>query len=435
MLMEAAATGSGWRMRKIVAWCTALTVIGTLTAFQPLEVDGPVRSSWGRVIQVPGLAALNTGKGGYPAVSAVSCASPGNCVAGGDYWHRGQQGFAALERNGRWGKAGGIPGLAALNVNLNGNGDAGIAAVSCLPGGYCAAGGHYAEDVHLSDGFVAAEKNGAWGKVVTLPTNAYYGGVDSLSCTSAGNCVASGWAADDYTSGTWREFVAEERNGHWGKDIGLPGLATLDDGGDSEADSVWCVSTGNCAVGGYYTDKSGNDYQGFLADERNGRWGTAIGVSGLAALNTRGNAEVSSVSCASAGNCVAGGYYKGSHGHQGFTVVERNGRWGTAARVPGLAALTKGGPTTVSSVSCAPQGSCEVAGFYTDRSGHRQGFVTDESNGHWGTPIPLPGLPALSKGGSAEVGSLSCPSPGWCAAAGNYTTQARDRRQFVTQDK
>jgi hypothetical protein len=426
----------GGALRKIVAWCTALVLAGTLTACRPLHVvAGAVSVSWGQVIQVPGLAALNTGKGGQPTVSVVSCASPGNCAAGGGYWHRGQQGFAALERNGRWGKASGIPGLAALNVNLNGNGDAGVVSMSCLSGDYCVAGGYYAEDVHLDDGFVVAEKNGVWGKVATLPINAYYGGVDSVSCTSAGNCVASGWAADDYTSGTWYEFVAEERNGRWGKDIGLPGLATLDNGGDSETNSVWCVSAGNCAAGGYYTDKSGNDYQGFLAVERDGRWGTAIGVPGLPTLNTRGNAEVSSVSCASAGNCVAGGYYKGSHGLQAFTIVEQNGHWITATPVPGLAALTKGGPTTVNSVSCAPQGSCEVAGSYTDGSGHHQGFVAAESNGHWGTPIPLPGLAALSKGGSAEVSSLSCPSSGWCGAAGNYTNQAGARRQFVTQGK
>jgi hypothetical protein len=43
----------------------------------------PAAGSWGTAIEVPGLAALNKGQRG--AVSSVSCAPPGNCVAGGDY--------------------------------------------------------------------------------------------------------------------------------------------------------------------------------------------------------------------------------------------------------------------------------------------------------------------------------------------------------------
>ena len=72
-----------------------------------------------------------------------------------------------------------------------------------------------------------------------------------------------------------------------------------------------------------------------MAVERNGRWGTATGVPGLAALNTGGQAEVSSVSCAPAGNCAAGGYYTGDNGYfQGFVADERHGHWGTAIQMP-----------------------------------------------------------------------------------------------------
>ena len=46
-----------------------------------------------------------------------------------------------------------------------------------------------------------------------------------------------------------------------------------------------------------------------------GSWGRAIEVPGLAALNKGGDAEVTSVSCASAGSCAAGGDYEDRHGH------------------------------------------------------------------------------------------------------------------------
>jgi hypothetical protein len=40
-----------------------------------------------------------------------------------------------------------------------------------------------------------------------------------------------------------------------------------------------------------------------------GNWGTALEVPGTARLNTAGAARITSVSCAAAGNCSAGGFY------------------------------------------------------------------------------------------------------------------------------
>jgi hypothetical protein len=54
-----------------------------------------------------------------------------------------------------------------------------------------------------------------------------------------------------------------------------------------------------------------------------GTWGTAIEVPGTAALNKDGDAAINSVSCATAGNCSAGGsYIDGSHHIQAFVVGE-----------------------------------------------------------------------------------------------------------------
>jgi hypothetical protein len=175
----------------------------------------------------------------------------------------------------------------------------------------------------------------------------------------------------------------------WGTAIAVPGLASLAKGGGAFVDEVSCGSAGSCAAGGaYFYPGRRILYHGWVAAERNGRWGTAIAVPGLAALNTGGrDTEAQSVSCASAGNCAAGGYYydrAGNHAHHSwFVAVERNGRWGTAIQVPGLKALNKGTyridlsrSGALFSVSCAPAGTCVAGGFYTDASGHRQGFVT-----------------------------------------------------------
>src|SRR6266700_4010663 len=154
--------------------------------------------------------------------------------------------------------------------------------------------------------------------------------------------------------------------GGWDKAIEVPGIAALNKGGAAAILSVSCAAAGGCAAGGYYIDGSGHT-QAFVVSEAGGRWRTAIKVPGTAALNTRRVAEVQSVSCAAAGSCAAGGFYAaGSGGEQAFVVSEAGGRWRTAIEVPGTAALNKGGDAAIESVSCAAAGSCAAGGFYAD---------------------------------------------------------------------
>ena len=212
----------------------------------------------------------------------------------------------------------------------------------------------------------------------------------------------------------------------------MPGLAALNKG-DAVVNSVSCGSAGNCAAVGYYTDRRGQS-QGFVASERHGRWGTAIEVPGLAALNRRGLRG-------QLGVVRLGGQLRGRRGYTDrhrheldFVVSERNGRWGTAIEVPGLGALNKGGRAEVFAVSCGSAGSCAAGGGYTDRRGHGQGFVAGERNGVWGTAIEVPGLAALNTGGDAWVGSVSCASAGSCAAGGYYTDR-RGQQGFVADER
>jgi hypothetical protein len=117
--------------------------------------------------------------------------------------------------------------------------------------------------------------------------------------------------------------AAAASGGTWGTAREVPGTAALDQGGPAEALSVSCASAGNCSAGGSYAD--GPDVtQAFVAGEVNGTWQKAIEVPGLGSLNEGGGAAVNSVSCASAGNCAAGGFYMPSSRHvQAFVVNER----------------------------------------------------------------------------------------------------------------
>jgi len=187
--------------------------------------------------------------------------------------------------------------------------------------------------------------------------------------------VASGWYMDG--SADQQAFVASERHGTWHPAIEVPGTGALNQGGAAQA-WVTCTSASNCTAGGFYTDFS-HHLQAFVASQRNGTWHAAIEVPGTAVLNRGGDADAGPGSCTSPGNCVTGGYYTDRAGHsQAFVVRERNGIWRPAIEVPGTAALNKGGNANVGPVSCVPAGNCVAGGYYDDRSGHHQAFVVNQ---------------------------------------------------------
>jgi hypothetical protein len=258
--------------------------------------------------------------------------------------------------------------------------------VSCASAGNCGAGGYYTDSSGDAQAFVAGEVNGIWHAAREVPgtaaLNHKYAQVYSVSCASAGNCAAGGVYTD--SSRRHQAFVAGEVNGTWHVAIEVPGTAALNQGGRAGVGvgSVSCASAGNCAIGGFYTDGAGAG-QAFVASEVTGIWHTAIEVPGTAVLNQRAAAGVGSVSCASAGNCSAGGSYADSSGHgQVFVAGEVNGTWHTAIEVPGTAALNQGGRAGFFSVSCASAGNCAAGGFYTDSSRHEQAFVVDKPSSH-----------------------------------------------------
>ena len=372
---------------------------------------------WGNAIEVPGTAALNTGR--VAQVVSVSCSSPGTCVSGGFYSAGiNAEAFVVDETGGVWGKAIEVPGTAALNAS----GFAEVASVSCAPGapGNCSAVGGYADtSVTHEQVFVADETGGVWGNAIEVPGTAALNALgaisaDHLSCPTAGNCTLSGAYRD--SAGHDQPFVAREKSGVWGKAFKLPGVAALNAGVVAGIDALSCTSPGNCAAAGRYSLGTGSARQLFVANETNGRWSPAVEMPGIAALNAGRFADADSMSCTTSGNCAAGGYYETSTGiMMPFVINETGGIWGQATAVPGLASLTEGG-SAVNSVSCSSARNCVAGGYY-----RRQAMVASEFGGVWHNASLVPGSKALNTGFSAQVLAVSCARAGTCALGGFYS--------------
>jgi hypothetical protein len=373
------------------------------------------------------MAALNVG--GFGAVTSISCPAAHTCAAGGYYKDSSHHGhaFVANETNGTWRKAVEVPGTAALNVGH----DAQVSSVSCAIAGSCSAGGYYTDNsLHAHrHAFVVNEISGAWRKAVQVPGVAALNTVGdarvtSISCPSRGNCAAGGIY---HTGGGL--FVVNEKNGVWGKAMKVPGAAALNVGRDASLTSVSCASTGNCAAGGRYKDGSAH-YQAYVVSEQNGRWTTnAKEVPGTANLNLGGNAQVTSISCTGTTSCVAGGNYEDGSGHnQAFVASSKNGVWSKAIIVPGTpAAVLVSGVAQLSSISCRSAGNCSAGGYYDFGGGNnRHAFVVSSTNGVWGTATEVPGIDGLGLGTFSQVTSISCAGVGNCAVVGSFDSSGDD---------
>jgi MBG domain-containing protein len=389
-------------------------------SYQPFVAD-ETNASWGNAIELPGIAALDSGS--YSVLSSLSCGAVGDCAAGGYYvdyspdFGYSYHAFVANETNGSWSDAVEVPGTSGFNAQ--------VTSVSCGAAGDCAVGGY-----DLGAAFVASETNGTWADAVyvTLPSSNGASGVSSVSCNAAGECAAGGYF---YDGDSHRQlFLASETSGSWGDAVEVPGIPALNTGYVS-LNSVSCAAAGDCALGGTYTDGSSHQ-QAFVASETSGSLADAVEVPGTAALNSNGYATVNSVSCGAVGDCAAGGYYYDDSGTHAFVASETSGSWGDAVEVPGIAALEDGGYSSLNSVSCGAAGDCAVGGYYSGDSG-QQAFLARETSGSWDDAVQMPGVAGIDNGGAA-VSSISCGATGDCAAGGYYF-DGSGNQAFVVRSK
>jgi hypothetical protein len=399
--------------------------------------------TWGTAEQVPGSNALN--EGGRAGITSVSCASAGNCSAGG-YYASGtangkpiMQAMVVTESAGRWGTARPVPGSAALNKGAN----AEIDAISCSAPGDCGAGGYYRDASGNVQAFVVTETGGTWQSAREVPGTAKLdrdspgAEISSVSCSAAGDCSAGGFYTD--ASGNQQAFVVTETAGTWHSAREVPGTAALNVGGYAGISSVSCAAAGDCSAGGFYASASVDGIptvQALVVTETGGTWHSARELPGTGALNGGGYAAITSVSCASAGNCSAGGEYTSSAAAtEAFVVSQTGGTWSTAAEVPGIGALDSSGLALVDSVSCPSPGNCSAAGSYHDANFTSQAFAVGQSGGTWGAAQEVPGTASLDQGSSgAAAFSVSCGAVGDCSLGGYYTDASGLKQAFVASE-
>jgi hypothetical protein len=469
---------------------------GVPAASQGNSAEGvPVASGWTAVTPVPGLAGLGTA--GMNQVTTVSCTAPGDCTVGGYYLPLQNAAggiyrpFVVTESGGRWGRAAEVPGVGAQPAAD----PAILTQVSCSSPGNCAAVGNYfgvpGNDMGMGGvaavGFTVTQANGRWGDIHLVPSPVGET-LHSVSCARVPaqvprprglDCVAVGNVM--YGNNDDNAVTVDDVNGTWRRPREVQGLPRIS-GQPTDEDllSVSCSSPGNCAATGYYTG-SASTPEAFIVTEEHGRWGTAWPVAGPGPLGRPYAGWGLSVSCPADGRCTATGYIDPSDVsgvQQAYVASQRAGTWqaaplsgstgpvmvvgvnfslaAVACSSPGNCAVdgsiatavnedetatdlesyvaTESGGTwgpaqlvaggafvTLTSLSCPADGECTAGGSQAPASGGPVPILIGEHNGHWGTLFPLAGGPftgTISARDPSIVDAISCPTPTTCVVAG-----------------
>jgi hypothetical protein len=161
-------------------------------------------------------------------------------------------------------------------------------------------------------------------------------------------------------------------------------------------------------------------------------WGAGVEVALPANAAADPLVTLTDLACPSVGECTAvGSYTDGSGDEQGLLLSETSGVWRTAveAALPvGAAANPK---VSIDSVSCASPGNCAAVGYYADGSGIRRGLLLTETSGAWATGASA-ALPANAATHSeVKLSDVSCPSIGECTAIGAYTDSSGARQGLL----
>lgn len=209
--------------------------------------------------------------------------------------------------------------------------------------------------------------------------------------------------------------------------------------------AIACPAAGDCTAIGSYADASGMT-QGLLATESGGYWATG-GMAQLPFNADSVNPDVSltSVSCASAGNCTAVGSYLDVNGlTQGLLLTETGGSWAQGREVihpQGVVSVAANPQIDLTSVSCSTATNCLAVGSYDDSHGEPEGLLETEingvwsqteKNGHWsytGSEAGLPGDAASEP--QVALTSASCGAVGQCVAVGSYLNSAHEQEGLL----
>ena len=407
---------------------TGLVVLVGALLSQSAPVSAAAEPVWDdgtAAVFADGVANVEYGSAGE--VKSISCASPGNCAAVGDVFTDDYQleAFVMSSTEGEWGHASPVDFPDELDLGYR---EDVLSSVSCWSPGDCTAVGKFNNESDRLQPFIVTSTDGDWAtaQLVENPFGVFHGGLNSVSCSAAGDCTAVGYFEDGEGQ---VPFTISSDDGTWEEEPSISDLSDLDEVSSEYATllKVSCATAGNCSAVGFYSSSDPYQLVPFTVTSIEGEWGPAEAVEFPDDVHVDyPYYELLDVACASAGNCTAVGDFVRSDDpyiQEAFTVTSIDGEWDEAELVEFPDGVQSDNPNSaLLSVSCVSAGNCTAGGSYTGTDGSSLlAFTVSSAEGDWGLAEPV-GIPddIHNEESNDSIKSVSCVAVDTCSAVGVF---------------
>jgi hypothetical protein len=288
--------------------------------------DYPLAASWNGIrwtlvkppVPAGGISAL---RGAY--LNGVSCWAAAGCVAIGTYYvakTNAAGNFYETLTAGGW-KAHDMPPVAAVTGTLD--------SITCVSATDCVAVGDYLPKGGHFTSLIESWNGRGWTRLAAPATAGHDVILDSVSCTSAISCVATGNAFTTKASSRPRTIgITEILSGTTWRLV----TPAWPPGRDSFLGGVSCTSPARCLLVGSTSLHVNNDYRYPYAATWNGGTWTPVAVpappKAIAGSKDFWAAGLGAVTCVTATSCVVTGWEGAIHSSGDYGVV---GTWNAGA--------------------------------------------------------------------------------------------------------
>ena len=328
---------------------------------------------------------------------SVTCTSTSNCWAVGYYNNNSGVRQTLIEQ---WN---GTSWTIVSSPNTSTTQDNELEAVTCASASECWAVGYFVNG-GVTETLIDEWNGSSWSIVITLPYNGVFYGA---TCTSASQCWAVGYSENG--SSVPQTFV-EQWNGTSWDIVSSPDTSSTQ---NNILDSITCTSASDCWAVGGFVNSSGVEQT--LIEQWNGTsW--AI-VSSPNTSSTQYNV-LESVTCPSASQCSAVGFYINSSGVFQTLIEQWNGTSWTIVSSPNTSSTQV---NVLQSVACTSASECWAVGYYDNSSGTFQTLVEEWNGTSWA----VVSSPNTSNTQHNQLNGVTCASASECWTVGYYVSDNR----------
>jgi hypothetical protein len=269
--------------------------------------------------------------------------------------------------------------------------------VSCSSATQCVAVGYDINDFNSDQALILIWNGASWSTMTDPVTNLGETELTGVSCTSTAACMAVGNALND---GTYQTLVESWNGNDWTVDSS-PNVGSS----GSYLNSVSCLSGDHCTAVGSYVDVANGDFNEGLIETWNGMaWTLAPTTPSIA-----DGSVLLGVSCASDTACIAVGY-SNDEGSEPLTEQWNGTTWSVSPIPPTYAIGILFG------ISCSTSDFCFAVGYSGESGLPEQGAVEEWNGSAWSAVATPPNADT-----DVQLSDVACPTTSACRLVGYQT--------------